>query len=511
MATYSTNPMELFGPQAQRTSRSTALAGGMQTRPTGATPVSVPKPTSAPVAPGATAVPGGSIIKSQAPAAPPGGYQLPTGYNDLRGQVFTPQQSANTGLASGYVNQAAGRLMGYQLPSFQSVAPANYGQAQGYMGQAAGQLGGMRIGTYGAIPVNNYGQSYGLLDKAQGVLPDKFNPAGDTTSVREMVLKALQGAQGPDRAGLAAQAFQLMRDSTEPQYQQDLRTVGQKNAALGRIGSGMVTNQLMDVTAQRERDLSQAQKELANEAAGQTLADKLAALNAGQSVLGQFGGEDRANTGVNLDLSSALAGLGQSRAALDSQRRNEQVGERDFQFNRDTTAANLAGQRAGILGNLAGQAADIATNQYGQRAAERNAGLDYGLNSLNAQRGVFGDMMGLEGQRFNEDVSNANQMRTERDFQDHLSQEAIQNALQQQLTQDQLYGNDFDRQLRAAQVYGGLGFGDTGAGTLMAGAGQYGDQAGQTGQGISDSMQAWNYLNWLRQQQQGSMPPSVNI
>lgn len=443
---------------------------------------------------------------------------------DLRSQVFNPTASGSTQAAQNMTSGLASRLMNYQMPTFQAINPANYAAARGYLGQAAGQLGGMSIGQYGDIPVNSFQQSYGLLGQAEQALPDSFqriaggsyDPSQDTTQSRAMLMAALQGAQGPDRAKLAQQDYDILEKQSEPQWQQDLRTVGQKNAALGRLGSGMVTNDLMDITAQRQRDLGLQREQLATDAAGQSLADKLAALSATSQVFGQLGGEDRANAGVNLDLrneargerqagldygfnrENALAGLSGQYAGLDQARFGEQSQNRDFQFNRDSTAASLAAQRAGLLAGLGQTEGQFATNEFGQQQSERNAQDQYALDQFGQQAGLFGQMAGLEQQRFGQDLSNRNEQRTDREFQNTLSQEAIQNAQNQAILQDQLYGNAFDRNLRAGTAYGSLGYQGDPSNAYFTGAEQYGQQGQQAAQGAADQFQGYSYQQYLR-------------
>jgi hypothetical protein len=79
-----------------------------------------------------------------------------------------------------------------------------------------------------------------------------------SNQLRQMGMTSLQGlSSAPDRAQLAAQALQLQRTMTEPQFQQDMRSVGQKAAAFGRTGAGMTTNELTDVALAREKNLNQ--------------------------------------------------------------------------------------------------------------------------------------------------------------------------------------------------------------------------------------------------------------
>lgn len=349
---------------------------GMTPSPTNPTQVKIPNdainpppvarenPTMAP--PAAPTMPTAPKPMAPAPASP---LAVPSGgqpFSDLRSTTLAPTPSTGTTGAQSAVNAQTNKLTSYNMPA--------------------------------------------------------YAPSADTNQVRALALSQLQGAGAPDRAGLASSIFGRLVQDSEPQYAQDLRQVAQKNAAVGRAGSGMVNSQLSDVTSQREHDLASARGTLADEAAGLSLSDRLAQLQATSGLFGQFGSEDRANSGASLD-------------------------------------------------------------------------------QFNSQRGLLGDLGNLEGQRFNEDVSNRNELRGERDYQGQQSQQAIQNALQQKLSEEQLFGNDFDRHLRATQVNGALGYGDTPASTELQASQQNGQQAASGNQNLTDLMQNWSYLDWLKKQQ----------
>jgi hypothetical protein len=120
-----------------------------------------------------------------------------------------------------------------------------------------------------------------------------FDPA--TQRARELVSGGLEGLQGPDRGQLAMDAFQRFQEQGEPQFQQRLQDVGRRAAALGRVGAGMTTSDLGDVTTRREQELTREQGRLSGEAAGLTLQDRLAAqsgLESGAGTLAGLGGEE---------------------------------------------------------------------------------------------------------------------------------------------------------------------------------------------------------------------------
>lgn len=116
---------------------------------------------------------------------------------------------------------------------------------------------------------------------------------GQTQSQTDTARNAL--ASSPDRQALAAQAFQLLRDQTAPQFAADQRAIGQSAAKFGRIGAGMTTNELTSLDQSRERDLLNAQRGLSLDAAGSTLADNQARLASLSGLEGQQYGQGQAS------------------------------------------------------------------------------------------------------------------------------------------------------------------------------------------------------------------------
>ncbi len=510
-----------------------------------------------PATPPVASIPYGSTANTQAPPVPytsparppppvpytspaPGSRPpAPVNPNDTRGTMFNPTPSAATSQAQNMASQLAQNMASYQFPGFQSVGTANYGAARNYLGQAAGAVGGMNIGQYGNIAANNYSRSYGLLGQAQGMIPGgnsirdfrgvsgpgSFDESQQSQQVRDMTMERLKALNGPDRGALAESNFNRLEQSSRPEWEDALRTVGQKNAALGRLGSGMVTNNLMDITAQREQYLARARGQLSDDAAARTLEDRLGVLGGHQSVYGQFGGEDRANAGMDqsmrdetrrereagigydfgksnlaLQRSQATSGLAGQYAGLDAARRSEQVGERDFDFNRDLASANLAGSRAGIYAGLGQAEGGFATSQYAQRANERDAGNAYGFNQFNAQHGLLNTMGGLEAQRYQQDLSGRNEQRVERDWQNTMSQQGMNNEMQRRLMEEQLYGNQFDRQLRGASTYGQMGYGNNPSGTYLDASNQYAQSGAQGSADFARQLEQQSYLDYIRRQ-----------
>jgi hypothetical protein len=229
----------------------------------------------------------------------------------------------------------------------------------------------------GANVQNQYDQqAYQSLGGAN--MSTEFSPmVGES---RDMIMERLRALSGPDRTQLAQEAYDIFRQQSDPAYQQDLRGVGQKAAALGRVGAGMTTNDLTGVLGQREQQQNLLKRSLINDAGQQTLADRLNTLNATLSGSGTLEGQD---------------------------------------FNRQNTAAQLAMQRSGFLQGM-GQ------DQFGRE--QSNAGL--GMQKAQTLQGMGQDEFGRQ-------QSNYNQNSQERAYQDYLARTALEDRIRQQEMQQQ--------------------------------------------------------------------------
>lgn len=199
------------------------------------------------------------------------------------------------------------RLSAFNAPNVNPVpngmAPLSATAGGPPVGMPPAAAPGTMGGGQSAGPISTWGGNNTLVGS-------QVNPVNraDTETARGMMLPALQSLQtAPDRSQLALDALKLFDDQTEAGYQQRLRGVGQQAAKLGRVGSGMTTSELNDVFVARERDRDAVKRGLANDAASQTLSDRLATLGAIGGVQGQLAGQDTAA-------------------------RQEVRGERDYQF-----------------------------------------------------------------------------------------------------------------------------------------------------------------------------------
>ena len=141
---------------------------------------------------------------------------------------------------------------------------------------------------YGAISQTPFGPGNNLIGTQfnTGLSPEAQAAYGQ-------IGQGIQGLQGPDRQALANQTFQELTAQTQPQYQQDLRSVGQAAAQYGRLNSGLTTSQLGDVAQNRQQYLGNLAQQLSTQAAGQTLQDRLSALSGAEGGLGALQGADQ--------------------------------------------------------------------------------------------------------------------------------------------------------------------------------------------------------------------------
>lgn len=201
----------------------------------------------------------------------------------------------------------------------------------------------------------------------------QINPEGSDRlkQYQDQLLSYSQGlADTPDRNELARQSWEQIAQASEPEFQKELQGVGQKAAALGRIGSGITTSELGDVTLQREKYLGNLQRQLATEASGQTLSDRLARLQAGQGLEAQQYGQEAGN---RAELRGER-GYQHDVAQEPYQQQLQQIALRDAlinsEFGRQLQAGQLGLEGAQMYGQQAGDAGGTASDLLQQLALQ---------------------------------------------------------------------------------------------------------------------------------------------
>jgi hypothetical protein len=283
---------------------------------------------------------------------PQGGFTMPSGGMQLP-TTATPGSNAqqptyNAPTYGGSTSQGT------------QIDPANTLRTQQFLpGNTQNPYDAQAIAAMNAVQGGNVQNPYdtqaaGLYGGAN--MPTEFSPmVGES---RDMIMERLRALSGPDRTQLAQEAYDIFRQQSEPGYQQDLRGVGQKAAALGRVGAGMTTNDLTGVMGQREQQQNLLKRSLINDAGQQTLQDRINTLNAtmgGSSTLeGQDFGRQNAASQLAIQKAAGLSGMGQN------------------QYNREYNNQNLGMDKARMLTDAGNEDWRRGQDNYNQNANERS-------------------------------------------------------------------------------------------------------------------------------------------
>lgn len=453
--------------------------------------------------------------------------------NDLQGTQIAPGMSQPTRTALGQTQAAANAYSGQTFTPFQSVGPftsgatGQYGAiapvtaqqagttnptaAYGYQDAATRALssGAAASGTQGLIGLGNYG-GMAVSDGGPGGSYAFGGFGSDVDRSRALTLQSLEQAMsGPERLQLAQEAYDQMVERSSPQFEMDQRNLSRRTAALGRAGSGMVNSEFADLGTARERELSLARRELSTQAAGQTLADRIARTQLGQGVATDFGNldlgaESMKLSGAQLDEQGAnrrmqassatanslndaarlrlganqalvdtgmagaefLRGLGNDRFSMDSRITGERGADADRRSAADVFNTGLRERQAQF-------SYDADRDTYASQVGERDAARADTFNvdrALGDRVRTFDDYLrGREGQ----DRSNRDELRGERDYQTAQERQAIE---------DDYRSAQFDEWLRNSRAgrmggYAATGYGYDPTGAYQQAAGYYGNQA----------------------------------
>lgn len=422
------------------------------------------------------AIPGVPLINPQTtgttattPATPTSAGQstFSAGSNLINSQ-YNPTPSARLTGVQSQADAARNTYASSQAPTFNAVAGRDVSGAQRYLGQA--EQFANATGTTGA------GGSGGGAPGYSG--PGGFSYSGDTGDVRRMTLDQLKTVMNttPDRATLASNTFKRLLDDTNPQFASELRSANQKNAAMGRRGSGMATTDLGDVTQRRNEQLIRRQAELADNAAGLALADQTDKLNASRGVGESFAGQDTAAGSLNL--SAANSAFGNNLAAWEA---NQRARQNSFD-NYRTLGQDTYGMQSDL---------------YGDRVSERDKGYNAGWDRTNFGRQQMNDLYGVESQITGAERANRDELRGERGYQYGLSRDAQNDRVNQYGMQEDVFGNDWNRARQQAE----MGYGQSPYYAYGTQAQNYGNQANNALGAGADL-----FSNWARRRAYGAQP-----
>jgi len=417
--------------------------------------------------------------------------------NDLRGTAIMPGQSATQTQFDGMVNRSAQGVDGFQFSPFQSVQQPGFGEERGMLGGANTSMQGLGLNFGGAN--QSYNNAVGAQQNAQGqaggMLMGLAGQSGgfgggggasaNTGRFNQELDASLAGLQGPDRGALAAQTMGLLEERSQPGFEAAQRQTGQRSAALGRMGSGMTTNDLTGTLQDRERMMDQSRRQLATESAGQTLGDRLNVSNFQRGVAGdRFGGEtfnaqmadagqarsqQGAQFGANLQrgIAGDLYGMGQDASQLQMG-----IGDRSADQTRDMTA--LGERQAGFQRNVAGDLGNLTQGQFANARGERNTARSDEFDRFGAGIQGLGALSNLQGNQRNFEAGQRQEARGERGYQGDMERQAQGRAVQQQQFNEMMRNSGWNRTMGA----GSMGFGNDPSGALAAGAGVARGQAG---------------------------------
>lgn len=412
--------------------------------------------------------------------------------NNLIGTQINPTNSAQTNTAQGYANKAGSEYNNFSLSPFQGVKPLDFGQERGMLGAAGDKMNGLNY-NFGAAN-QQYGQSQQAMQGLQALGQQNFgsgSASADTSKFNSELNTALEGLKGPNRGEIGAETLSLLEERSRPGYDQTLRSVGAKNAAMGRRGSGITTNELGDVTLARERELSLARRDVSNDAAAQTLKDRLDVSNQQRGIAGdRFGAEVQnasfADAGMARDQQGRQFGASLQRGIAGDMANNAmQIGDRFGDQERDRTG--LGERQAGFGRTLANDYGNMNRDEYGASVDERNTSRRDEYDQGDFSRSKFSDMRGYLGDERNNDRSNRNEMRDERGYQYGLSQDSIDNGFRTAGFEESLRNGRYNRAKGTTEI----GFGGTSpVGAYSDSANQYRQSSGDAYEGAGQALAA---------------------
>lgn len=241
------------------------------------------------------------------------------------------------------------------------------------------------------------------IGNPSGTLPNPyltpFGPGNDLvgTQINPMATPRLQGTMGavdaatqalagaPDRQQLAGDYFQSLLAQAQPQFEQNLRSITQRNAATGRLGSGMYGSDLVDAATGYQRNLTNAAADLAYNTGSQAFSDRLSGLGALSGLEAQQFGQGAAQRDELRGERGYQYGLGQN--AIDRNVQQQQL--QDYLLN---SAFGRDQQRIDTLAGLGfggGTPAGTYLGASGMAQGQANASND-ALYQLLAQYAMGG-------------------------------------------------------------------------------------------------------------------------
>jgi hypothetical protein len=482
--------------------------------------------------------------------------------SDLRGQMIAPGNSPRTTRFGGFLDRAAQDVADAEVPTFQQMDPFSSGAVDDMAGigpvnindvdltdfSGANDLYG-RAGSGLSSTMSRLSQLFGggdplsgvggvsfdgtragsTLDSAESALNSSIVRNSDVGDARRMMMERLSALGGPDRGTLAAESYDQLVERSAPQFASMVSDLGKRTAAMGRRGAGMVNKEGADLGTARERELSLARRELATNAAQQTLADRLGVLDATRGTTESLAGMDFTDSGQRLQRGQALTGVADARRALardatDAQATNASIGLQrasqmrglaNDEFGRSLSTAEFTRGTGDRLADQGTQrtrertgnverrfTADTANadrrerqadfrynadrDRYGFARDERDGALSAAERGNDFRMRRASQMGDLYGQQRRFDAADRDELRGERGYQNDLRNQSVQDQINAILQGESWRSGNVGRATGAAST----GFGNDPSSALFNAAGQAQGQADGAMGSIGQLLQA---------------------
>lgn len=482
-----------------------------------------------------------------------GGYQQPypgmspfgPGSN-LIGTQINPGASPRTQGAQADADKARGDAAGYQFQPFTAMNPLDDSKSRGAFTGAndlAQQQQGFAYRPVAGTDLSSArqylataGANIGPSAAASGLMGPGamggFAFGGDTGQVRGQTKAQLDKVLNttPDRSALASSELQRLIQESDPAFQNDMRNVNKKAAAMGRGGAGITTSDLGDVLQRRNEQIAFRQMELADRVAQQKLQDEQDKLNAAMGVTQGFGGLDLSAGSLNLGYQNANnaergAAFDRARAlgndtfgrAMDASNqsarfagidRGDALTERDAERTAQLDANDVFRSRSDAMRRMGSDLYGLDSDAYGRGRYERDAALDFDQGMFRNRMDLFGALSGEDQRLTQNDRSDRNELRGERDYQYGLSRDAQGDRRQARLDEEDLLNSRF----RRGQGLFDAGYSQDPTGIMGGQANSFGQDAASNYGAMGDLFGTWAQRRTMRGRQGPSGPvPQVTI
>ena len=304
------------------------------------------------------------------------------------------------------------------------------------------------------------------------------------------------------------QARQLSLDAADKTMSDRMSRLSGTQSGLGQLGgldtqgnesfnqnqASMFDRNLGRDQAVNQAGLNQANFNLNRDQTINSNAMNQAGFNAGRDDARNQATFNAQSANANNALQASGMNLDAQRAMFDQQNTN-----RGFAANRDDARNDLAFGTANAFRGLGSDSLDqgrfgsgLASDAFGRGNTERDFATSYDQANNRLAFDRLDAMSGLQGQQFNQDQSQANDLRGERSYQDNLAEQANQNAINQYMAEQQAQNQGFNQWSQGVNTLGTLGYGSDPTTQLN----NQGRDLATQGQGSVNS-----FANYLAQQQ----------